>query len=127
MKDSQVQDAQVLVIGAGPVGLLLANLLGSTGTPTVLLEKRLAGGTVPSMAIGVMPPSLRHLETIDLAAPLVQAGCAVRTAVVRATLIRHALRHGPVVRRLARHFAMLSIPDEHPAASMPAARREDRP
>jgi 2-polyprenyl-6-methoxyphenol hydroxylase-like FAD-dependent oxidoreductase len=34
------------------------------------------------MAIGVMPPSLRIFEAIGLAAPLIQAGCAVRTAVV---------------------------------------------
>jgi 3-oxoacyl-[acyl-carrier-protein] synthase III len=36
----------------------------------------------PSMAIGIMPPSLRLFESIALAAPLVRAGCAVRSAVV---------------------------------------------
>ena len=73
--------ADVLVIGAGPVGLFLANLLGQAGTRTLLLEKRLAE-TAPSMAIGVMPPSLRLFESIALAAPLIRAGCAVRSAVV---------------------------------------------
>ena len=73
--------ADVLVIGAGPVGLFLANLLGQAGTRTLLLEKRRAE-TAPSMAIGVMPPSLRLFESIALATPLVQAGCAVRSAVV---------------------------------------------
>ncbi len=34
------------------------------------------------MAIGVMPPSLRLFESIALAAPLIRAGCAVRSAVV---------------------------------------------
>jgi len=73
--------ADVLVIGAGPVGLFLANLLGRAGTTTLLLEKRLAEAA-PSMAIGIMPPSLRRFESIALAAPLIRAGCAVRSAVV---------------------------------------------
>jgi 2-polyprenyl-6-methoxyphenol hydroxylase-like FAD-dependent oxidoreductase len=73
--------ADVLVIGAGPVGLFLANLLGRAGTTTLLLEKRLAE-TASSMAIGIMPPSLRLFESIALAAPLIRAGCAVRSAVV---------------------------------------------
>jgi len=74
-------DADVIVIGAGPVGLFLSHLLGRAGMKTLLLEKRLAE-TASSMAIGVMPPSLRLFESIALATPLVQAGCAVRSAVV---------------------------------------------
>ena len=46
-------DADVLVVGAGPVGLLLANLLGQAGMETLLLEKRI-GETAPSMAIGII-------------------------------------------------------------------------
>ena len=78
---SQSLAADVLVIGAGPVGLFLANLLGRAGMTTLLLEKRL-GETVPSMAIGIMPPSLRLFESIAMATPLIRAGCAVRSAVV---------------------------------------------
>ena len=74
-------DADVLVIGAGPVGLFLANLLARDGMKTLLLEKRM-GETAPSMAIGIMPPSLRLFESIAMAAPLIEAGCAVRSAVV---------------------------------------------
>ncbi len=77
----QSLDADIIVVGAGPIGLFLANLLGQAGMKLMLLEKRLAG-PIPSMAIGVMPPSLRLLESLALAAPLVQAGCAVRSAVV---------------------------------------------
>ena len=73
--------ADVLVIGAGPVGLFLANLLGRAGRTTLLLEKRPAE-IAPSMAIGIMPPSLSLFESIALAAPLIRAGCAVRSAVV---------------------------------------------
>ena len=55
--------------------------MGQAGTITLLLEKRRAE-TAPSMAIGVVPPSLRLFESIALAAPLIRAGCAVRSAVV---------------------------------------------
>ena len=73
--------ADVVIVGGGPTGLFLANLLGKAGVNTILLERR-AVQRVPSMAIGVMPPSLRMFEAIDLAAPVVKAGCEVRTAVV---------------------------------------------
>ncbi len=69
------------MVGAGPVGLFLTNLLGQAGINTLLLEKR-SERTAPSMAIGIMPPSLRLCEAIGVAAPLIAAGCAVRTAVV---------------------------------------------
>jgi len=78
---SNALDADVIVIGAGPVGLFLAHLLGRAGMKTLLLEKRQVEATA-SMAIGVMPPSLKMFESIAMAAPLVQAGCAVRSAVV---------------------------------------------
>ncbi len=80
--------ADVIVVGGGPTGLFLSNLLGKAGISTILLEKY-AERSIPSMAIGVMPPSLKMFESIDLAAAVVQAGCEVRTAVVhdqRATL-----------------------------------------
>lgn len=47
----------------------------------MLLEKRPEIAPA-SMAIGVMPPSLRRLEWLDLAAPLVEAGCRVSRATV---------------------------------------------
>jgi len=69
------------IVGAGPVGLLLANLLGASGVNTALIDKR---GELPSQsrAIGVTPPSLRVLEDLGLADPLVAAGVRVRDAVV---------------------------------------------
>ena len=73
--------ADVVIVGGGPTGLFLGNLLGQAGISTLLLEKR-SDRTIPSMAIGVMPPSLRMFESIDLAASVVRAGCAVRTVVV---------------------------------------------
>ena len=72
-------DADVMIVGAGPCGAFLANLLGSLGLSCLLLEKRL---DIPSssMAIGVMPPSLQRLEHLNLATPILQAGCPVTHA-----------------------------------------------
>jgi 2-polyprenyl-6-methoxyphenol hydroxylase-like FAD-dependent oxidoreductase len=78
---SQSSSAEVLVIGAGPVGLFLAHLLGRAGVQTLLIDKR--GETeAPSMAIGLMPASLRLLAQAGLADPLIAAGVRVQTAVV---------------------------------------------
>jgi len=70
-----------VIVGAGPVGLLLANLLGAAGVSTALIDKR---DELPSQsrAIGVTPPSLRILEQLGLADALVAAGVRVRDAVV---------------------------------------------
>jgi 2-polyprenyl-6-methoxyphenol hydroxylase-like FAD-dependent oxidoreductase len=71
----------VLVIGAGPVGLLLANLLGQASVRTLVFEKRVA---LPesSMAIGVTPPSLEILKRLELDQVFAQAGVQVRCAEV---------------------------------------------
>ncbi|MGV3663272.1 MAG: FAD-dependent monooxygenase, partial [Prosthecobacter sp.] len=47
----------VIIIGAGPVGLLLSLLLGRRGLKVLTLEKRME---LPqqSQAIGITPPSL---------------------------------------------------------------------
>lgn len=78
---SQALSAEVLVIGAGPVGLFLAHLLGQAGLQTLLIDKR-AGTEAPSMAIGLMPASLRLFAQVRLADPLIAAGVRVHTAVV---------------------------------------------
>jgi len=74
-------DTEVLVIGAGPVGLFLSHLLGQAGIRTLLVEKR-STRDAPSMAIGLMPPSLRLFAQAGLADPLLTAGVEVQTAVV---------------------------------------------
>ncbi len=67
----------VIIIGAGPVGLLLALLLGRRGLNVLVLEKRLE---LPqqSQAIGITPPSLEILETVGLARRFVQNGVRIR-------------------------------------------------
>jgi len=78
---SETLSAEVVVVGAGPVGLFLAHLLGQAGLQTLLLEKR--GATeAPSMAIGLMPPSLRLFAQAGLSDLLVAAGVRVHAAVV---------------------------------------------
>ncbi|TVQ36864.1 MAG: FAD-dependent monooxygenase [Spirochaetaceae bacterium] len=74
-------DADVIVVGAGPTGLLLANLLGQRGTRCLVLEKR-RESTPQSRAIGITPPSLDILRGVGLDGPFVAAGVAVGNAVV---------------------------------------------
>ena len=68
-------DAPVLVVGAGPVGLLLAARLLALGIPTRIVERRGEPGR-GSRAIGVHPPGLAALASVG-------ADRAVRAAGVR--------------------------------------------
>lgn len=69
----------IQIIGAGPVGLLLACLLGRRGLEVEVYEKRVE---LPrcSMAIGITPPSLDILNQIDLKAAFLRAGVLIRRA-----------------------------------------------
>ena len=72
---------QVLVVGAGPVGLLLGNLLGAAGVHALVVDKRERGPDA-SMAIGITPPSLALLRSLQLDQAFVAAGVRVDHAVV---------------------------------------------
>ncbi|MCE9520347.1 MAG: FAD-dependent monooxygenase [Verrucomicrobia bacterium] len=71
----------VVIVGAGPVGLMLACLLGARGLHVLLLEKRT---TIPahSMAIGITPPSLRLLGKLGLDADFVSRGVKVENCFI---------------------------------------------
>ena len=71
----------VIIIGAGPVGLLLAVLLGQRGLHVLILEQRTE---LPqqSQAIGITPPSLDILATLGLAENFVQCGVCIRDCYV---------------------------------------------
>jgi 2-polyprenyl-6-methoxyphenol hydroxylase-like FAD-dependent oxidoreductase len=71
----------VLIVGAGPIGLLLANLLGARGVRTMECDQR-TGPPAGSMAIGVTPPSLEILKPLGLDTALRDAGVPVRHAEV---------------------------------------------
>jgi 2-polyprenyl-6-methoxyphenol hydroxylase-like FAD-dependent oxidoreductase len=71
----------VAICGAGPIGLLLANLLGHRGVKVIVLEKRLTRPTA-SMAIGITPPSLKILKGLDLVDAFLARGVPVQDASV---------------------------------------------
>ena len=90
-------DAEVLIVGAGPVGLLLANLLGSAGLPVLVLEK-CGTRADTSRAIGVTRTSLEILQELGLAESLCLEGREVGTAVLHAggrLLRRVEIRRAP--------------------------------
>ena len=72
---------EVVVVGAGPVGLLLGNLLGANGVRTLVIDKR-GCGPEASMAIGLTPPTLFLLYTLQLDQEFIAAGVQVNQAVV---------------------------------------------
>ncbi len=68
---------QVIVVGAGPVGLTLSLLLDRAGVRTLLVERRTVVGA-RSMAIGVTPPSLDTFHGLGLEEELQAAGVPIR-------------------------------------------------
>ncbi len=72
-------EAPILIVGAGPVGLALANLLGREQVPCTLIEKHVAPHT-QSRAIGLTPPSLRLFKQIGVADRMIEAGVPVSVA-----------------------------------------------
>jgi 2-polyprenyl-6-methoxyphenol hydroxylase-like FAD-dependent oxidoreductase len=67
----------VLIVGAGPVGLYLGCKLRAAGLSCTIVERRET--RMPhSRSIGVHPPALARLQTLGLAAPLVERGIPVR-------------------------------------------------
>ncbi|TDD40152.1 bifunctional 3-(3-hydroxy-phenyl)propionate/3-hydroxycinnamic acid hydroxylase [Actinomadura sp. KC06] len=56
----------VLIVGAGPVGLTMANLLAARGVPVVLVERN-AATSDEAKAISLDDESLRTLQAADLA------------------------------------------------------------
>lgn len=71
----------VLIVGAGPVGLLLGNLLGKSKRRVLIVDRR-PGRPEASMAIGVTPPSLAILRELGLDGRFCAAGVQVEHAVV---------------------------------------------
>ena len=72
-------DADVIVVGAGPVGMLAALLSAQRGMSVLLLEQS-AQRPVQSRAIGITPPSLEILRTSGLAEVFIEHGVPVRVS-----------------------------------------------
>ncbi len=54
-----------LIVGAGPTGLILANILGQAGVPTILIERRTSTVDEPR-AVSIDDESLRTVQSINL-------------------------------------------------------------
>lgn len=65
MAESTVRKADVIIIGAGPAGLSLANLLGIQGVEVVVLEQLQSLIDYPR-GVGIDDESLRSLQTMGL-------------------------------------------------------------
>lgn len=74
-------DADIAIVGAGPVGLLLANLLVRTGLRILIIEKRVAP-RAHSMAIGITPPSLDIMRALGLDDIFRREGVSIHGATV---------------------------------------------
>ncbi|MDQ2905309.1 MAG: bifunctional 3-(3-hydroxy-phenyl)propionate/3-hydroxycinnamic acid hydroxylase [Chloroflexota bacterium] len=61
----------VVIVGAGPTGLVLANLLGGEGIRTLLIERYPSTGREPR-AVSLDDESLRTLQTLGLASEVLQ-------------------------------------------------------
>lgn len=70
---NQDQTLPVLIIGAGPVGLIMALLLKRQGIAVRLMDKK-AEATKTSNALGIHARTLELLETIGLADKAIQRG-----------------------------------------------------
>lgn len=99
-------DHEVAIIGAGPVGMLLACLLAQDGRDVVVFEQR-PSSSERGRAIGVHPPGL---------AALAAAGIAER-------LRKQALcLDGGEVLSEGRILARMDFPPEHPVHTLPQQR-----
>ncbi|MGE3342542.1 MAG: FAD-dependent oxidoreductase [Vicinamibacterales bacterium] len=89
--------ADIVILGGGPVGLLLACLLARRGLPVRVLE---AEASIPqeSRAIGIHPPGLDALAAAGVADEVITQGVRVRQGVVhlrgRQRAVRFDKAHG---------------------------------
>lgn len=79
--DPSEEKCKVLIVGAGPVGMLTALLLAQRGIASLLIERRQEASEW-SRAIGITPPSLDILSRLGLQDRFLSRGVRVQTAVI---------------------------------------------
>jgi 2-polyprenyl-6-methoxyphenol hydroxylase-like FAD-dependent oxidoreductase len=78
---ADVMDTDVLIVGAGPVGLFLANECARRGLGFRVIEAH-ASQSVHSKALAIFPRTLEILDMAGLAGPFVERGNPVTTVAV---------------------------------------------
>ena len=66
MNEVRTITTEVLIVGAGPTGLLLSNLLGAMGVNTIIAERNESTVTEPR-AVSIDDESMRSLQSAGLA------------------------------------------------------------
>ncbi|MFJ3586181.1 FAD-dependent monooxygenase [Streptomyces sp. NPDC090127] len=100
------QDTDVLVVGAGPTGMLLAGDLAAAGLHVTLLERRPQGISNITRAFAVHARTLEQLDARGLADPLVATG----TPITRLRLFGHPSLD---MSRLPSRFAYLLVTPQY--------------
>jgi len=72
-------DFQVVIVGGGPIGLLLGNFLGEYKIPTLIIEKEVNPHQT-SRAIGITPPSLEILSLLNIQNIFTDRGTLIKKA-----------------------------------------------
>jgi 2-polyprenyl-6-methoxyphenol hydroxylase-like FAD-dependent oxidoreductase len=101
MSASQTPSSQILIVGAGPTGLVLAASLLSRGIPVRIIDKA-AAPAWQSRAVGLHARSLEVLDTMGLAETFIAHGhqvhrfriCAGRRSLLNLDLSRNGSRFG---------------------------------
>src|SRR5215510_8651099 len=85
-------DTDVLIVGAGPVGLFLANECARRGLRWRLIEAR-SQQSIHSKALAIFPRTLEIFDMAGIAAPFLEA--ANRVTSVRVMVHGRSLAHMP--------------------------------
>src|SRR5262245_21235813 len=80
MRNSAV-DTDVLIVGAGPVGLFLANECARRGLRWRLIEAH-SGQSIHSKALAIFPRTLEIFDMAGIAAPFIEAANRVTSVAV---------------------------------------------
>jgi 2-polyprenyl-6-methoxyphenol hydroxylase-like FAD-dependent oxidoreductase len=102
-------DADVIIVGAGPVGLMLANLLAACQVSVLVLEKTIQRQP-GSKAIGITPVSLQILDRVQLAGQVIEQ--SVKVELVQIFGSRHKLGEVRLNELPAPYPYILSLPQE---------------